>query len=397
MTRTIAIMGRLLDQHDGLGLYAQFLTRHLLQLDPESRYLIFLRTPKCQDMFREYPNAETHVLPAQGLFYWDQIVVARAARRLAVDLIFNPKFSLPLLSRRPCVFVQQGWDWYANPGNYQWWDNLYIRVMLPLYVWKAKRTLAISQSTVDALRRHTGLKLDNCVVTYAGIGPNFTAQRDSSALAEFRSRHALPERFILTVARAWHSGHNKPRAYPGGNLERLLRGYRSYRRQGGVLPLVVVGFRIEEYLRGQGLTDVDLADVRFTGFVPNSEMHLAYQSAEYFVLATMCESFGLPILEALTTGCPAIVPNTCASPEIAADAARLIDPLQEQDIAQALLEVGASDTLRARMRERGFGRARELGWSETARLTLKVFDEIVPRTLTPVVTRASASVSRSRR
>jgi glycosyltransferase involved in cell wall biosynthesis len=389
-TRTIGIMARLLDQHDGLGLYAQFLTRHLLELDPESRYVIFLRTPKCQDMFREYPNAEMHVLPARRLFYWDQIVVARAARRLAVDLIFNPKFSLPLLSRRPCVFVHQGFDWYTNPGNYQWWDNLYIRLMLPLYDWKAARTLAISQATVDALRRHTGRSLDNSVVSYASIGPNFTAQRDASALAAFRLRHTLPERFILTVARVWHSGHNKPRAYPGGNLERLVRGYRSYRRQGGELPLVVAGFRIEEYLRGRKFTDADLADVRFLGFVPNDEMHLPYQLAECFVLATMCESFGLPILEALTTGCPAIVPNTCASPEIAGGAARLIDPLQQEDIAQALLEVAGSETLRVAMRDRGFRRARELSWRETARMTLKVFDEIVPRTLKTPFTRATA-------
>ena len=372
-------MGRLLDQNDGMGVYSQYLTRHLLEIDSHTHYSILLRTPNRRDLFRDYANADVHVLPARSLLYWDQVVVARAARRLDVDLIFNPKFSVPFLTRRPTVFVHQGWDWYVNPKNYEWWDNIYIRLMLPLYDRKATRTLAISQATIDGMRRYAGLKLDDCVVSHAGIGPNFSAVRDEAALAQFRQKYALPERYVLTVARAHHGGHNKQRVYPGGNNERLLRGYRSYRRQGGTLPLVVVGNRIEEYLRSRGFTDTDLAGVRFAGFVPNIEMHLAYQGAECFVLATMCESFGIPILEALACGCPAIVPNTCASPEVAGGAARLIDPYAEEEIARALLEVTGSPELRARMRESGLRRAQELTWRETARLTLQVFDEIVPR------------------
>jgi glycosyltransferase involved in cell wall biosynthesis len=108
-------------------------------------------------------------------------------------------------------------------------------------------------------------------------------------------------------------------------------------------------------------------------------MHLAYQSAECFVLASLCESFGIKILEALASGCPAIVPSTCASPEIAGGAARLINPHDEEDITQALAEVTGSEELRRSMREKGLQRARGLTWRETARRTLAVFDEIIPR------------------
>jgi glycosyltransferase involved in cell wall biosynthesis len=215
-------------------------------------------------------------------------------------------------------------------------------------------------------------------VIYAGVGPNFNTQRDPPTLAQFRDEYRLPQRFILTVARTLHVGHKRMPYYPGGNNERLLRAYRRYRSEGGQLPLVVVGLRIEEYLRVHGFTDDDLADVIFTGFVPNDRIHLAYQLAECFVLATLCESFGIPILEALSCGCPAIVPNTCASPEIAGNAARLVDPRDEADIALALAEVSGSPELRAQMRERGLVRAQALTWRETARRTLAVFNEIVP-------------------
>src|SRR5262249_49472089 len=123
-----------------------------------------------------------------------------------------------------------------------------------------------------------------------------------------------------------------------------------------------------------------LADVTFVGFLPNDQVHLAYQAAECFVLATLCESFGITILEALATACPAIVPCTCASPEVAGGAARLVDPHNEDDIARALAEVTDSEELRQEMKEKGLRRAQELTWRETARRTLAVFEEVAPKT-----------------
>jgi len=376
--RTIAVMARLVDQKDGLGIYGQHLLRELLREDPDTRYIIMLDTPTCEQLFRDYSNAHVVVMPARSKLYWDQVRVPRAAREFQADLIFNPKFSLPLFTRRPCVFVQQGSDWYVNPQNYPWWDNLYIRLMLPLYSRKASRTLAISQTTLDDLANYTSIDVRDSVVSYAGIGTNFNLHRDPRALEEFRAEYHLPERFILTVARVLHGAQKHLREYPGGNNERLLRAYRRYRREGGDLPLAVVGNHVEEYLRARDFSDADLQDVVFLGFVPNQRLHLAYQLAECFVLATLCESFGIPIVEAFACGCPAIVPSTCSAPEIAGGAAFLIDPRDEADIARAFADVTGSEQLRQHLRELGVQRARTLTWKETARRTLAVFNEIVP-------------------
>ena len=369
-------MGRVLDQRDGLGLYCINLLRHMIALDPGSRYVIFLRTPRHAALFHDHANAETHVLPARSKLWWDQITVARAARRLDVDLIFNPKFSVPFLTRRPCAFVLQDADWYVNPHNYPWWDIIYIRSLLPLYCRKAKRLLVISESTLADLARHGVIHANKAKVTHAAVGANFTPLRDEVALRRFRSSYGLPESFIFTATRAYHTGHSHSPPYPGGNNERLLRAYQRYRQRGGRLPFVIAGHRVEEYLRTKGFTDADFAGVQFIGFIPNEQMHLAYQLAEFFVLAKLCESFGLPILEALATGCPAIVPKTCAAPEVAGGAARLIDPYDEEDIAQALLQVGGSAHARREMRERGLSRAQAFSWTATARRTLEVLNEM---------------------
>lgn len=377
--RTIGVMARVLDQlPDGLGLYCSNLLRHMIMLDRRSRYVIWLRSAAHRDLFREFPNAETHVLAARGKLLWDQAAVPAAARRFGVDLIFNPKFSIPLATRRPCAFVLQDSDWYVNPRSYPWYDNLYIRLALPLFCRKASRLLVISQFTLDSLVRHGVLRSKKAAVIHAAVGANFVPIRNEAALRAFRLQHHLPDSYILTATRAHHSGLANLPAYPGGNNERLVAAYRRYRERGGRLPLVVAGARIEEYLRARGFSEADLKDIRFLGFVPNTQMHLAYQAATFFVLTKLCDSFGLPILEAMASGCPAIVPKTCAGPEVASHAARLIDPYDEADICGALLELEGSPERRAQLRRLGPARAGGFTWAESARRTLAVLDELCP-------------------
>ncbi len=376
--RVVGVMGRVLGQRDGLGIYCMNLLRHMIALDERSRYVIWLRSQEQHELFTGFANTETQVLAAPNKLWWDQVAVPAAARRAGADLIFNPKFSIPFCTRRPCAFVLQDSDWYLNPGNYPWWDNLYIRLLLPLYCRKASRLLAISKFTLDSLVRHRVLRPEKAEVMGGAVAANFSPLRDEAALRQFSLRHGLPEAFILTAVRAYHTGLADSPEYPGGNSERLIRAYRRYRQQGGALALVVAGHRIEEYLRKRGFGDADLEGVRFLGFVPNGQMHLAYQAATFFVLSKLCDSFGLPILEALATGCPAIVPKTCAAPEVAGSAARLIDPYDEEDIARAMLEVGGSVEMRAELRQRGVVRAQAFTWTQTARRTLAVLDRISP-------------------
>jgi glycosyltransferase involved in cell wall biosynthesis len=377
--RTIGIMARAATQADGLGRYCEQVLRQLLILDPRSRYVIFLGNETACAPWREYANAAPHVIRSRTKLVWDQVLVPAAARQLGVSLLFNPKFSLPLLSRIPGIFVLQSCDWYVNPRNYPWWDNIYIRLMLPLYCRKASGLLAISQATVDELSRHMAIGPKPVGITYAGVGPEFTAQGDPQVQRRFREQYSLPDRFILTVARVLHTGHRGLPDYPGGNNERLLRAYRRYRQLAPQpLPLVVAGREIERYLRSRGFTDADLKEVHFIGFVPNAQLASAYQLADCFVLATLFESFGLPILEALASGCPAIVPATGAGPEVAGNAARLIDPHDEGDITAALLEVTGSRELRARMAHAGIARARLFSWQQAAERILAVFDELLP-------------------
>ncbi len=368
--RTICVMGRCIDSEDGIMVYAHNLLRAMAALDPASRYVILLRTPKHAHSFDGLPNVEIQVRPARVKTVWDQVVVPLAARRVRADIIFNPKFSLPLLTRRPGVFVLHGSDWYVNPRNYRWWDNLYIRLMMPLYCYKANHLLAISQRVVDDLVKYARIDAKKVTVTYAAPSAHFSPVTDHTRLREFALRYRLPEHFILTVARAYHTGHSHLPEYPGGNNENLVAGYRHYRANGGSLPFVVVGKDIERYLRNRGFRDGDLEGIHFTGFIPHGEINNIYSLAEFFILATLNESFCLPLVEAMASGCPAIVPSTGACPEVAGGAARLVDPRDAAAIGDAMTEFANSVQVRERMRAAGLERVRMFTWERTATLTL---------------------------
>jgi glycosyltransferase involved in cell wall biosynthesis len=374
-------MGRVLDQMDGLGVYSSNLLRHMLKKDTDSRYVILLRSAANAPIFDEFKNVETWVLPSRSKTWWDQVLVPMAARRAGADIIFNPKFSLPLFSRRAGVFVLHGSDWFVNPSNYMWWDNIYIRVMLPIFCRKASRLLSISDVAVRDLVKYARLDASKVSVSYAAPASHFVPSDDGASLREFAERYKLPDRFILTVGRVYHSGHDRLDEYPGGNNETLVRGYQRYRATGGTLPLVVAGKDIDKYLKTHGFSESDLADIYFTGFVPNTEIVKLYNLADFFVLATLYESFPLPLIEAMASGCPALVPRTGGCPDLGSTAARYVDPFDFNAIGTAMLEMEQSPERRAEMRLLGLERANLFSWTRTAEVTLQVLDDLAPRVM----------------
>jgi glycosyltransferase involved in cell wall biosynthesis len=376
--RKICVIGRVLYQDDGLGVYSYNLLKNMIELDQNSDYLILLRTEKCEYRLSGYKNVSYKVVPAKIKLVWDQVFVPLAARKYKADIIFNPKFSIPIFSNIPCVFVLQGSDWYINPGNYEWWDNIYIRLMLPTYSKKAKQLLAISQCVLNDLVKYAGVDRKKVTVTYAAPSPHFKPIADDTLLRQCANRYKLPQRFIFSVARTIHTGHGRHPEYPGGNVEGLLKGYRHFQSKGGTLPLVIAGKNIETYLKNRGLLGNHFNDIIFTGFVPHDEIVYLYNLAEFFILTTLYESFAFPIVEAMASGCPAIVPTTGACPEVADGAARLVNPLDPDEIGDAMMAVDRSPDLRAQMRSAGLKRAADFSWNRTARHTLKVFESVSP-------------------
>lgn len=374
--RTILVMGRMLSQPDGLAVYGENLLEAMVRLDPESVYHVAIRDGEIRSRFAAAPNVRITQIDAPSKILWDQVAIPALARRIGADLIFNPKFSVPLLTTIPSVFVLHAADWFVNPGNYEWWDNLYIRLALPTYAYKAGALTAISQTIVDELLRHTRIDAGKVTVTHAAPGPQFHPVSDPDRLESLREDYGLPRRFILSVVRVLHTGHAGEIFYAGGNARTLIRAWRRYRRDGGQLPLVIAGDAVDRRLESLGLapSDEEAEDVIFAGLVPHDRMPELYSQAEMFVLPTLYESFSLPLVEAMACGCPVIAPSTGACPEVAGGATLLVDPRDAAAMAAAMLSLDRDEARRRGLREAGLARAAEFSWDEIGRRTLRAFD-----------------------
>jgi glycosyltransferase involved in cell wall biosynthesis len=191
------------------------------------------------------------------------------------------------------------------------------------------------------------------------------------ARAHVAAKYGVTKPFVLFVSSLW----------PYKNCDGLLRAWAHARSALSDRQLVVIGpGRDEEYTASLHSLAAELgitADVRFLGGVPLTETVPFYRSADAFVYPSFNETFGLPILEAMATGCPVVTSNVTAMPETAGGAAMLSDPSDPASIAKAILE--ATGPARDRLREAGLRRAGEFTWSATAAATLDVYREVAER------------------
>jgi glycosyltransferase involved in cell wall biosynthesis len=193
----------------------------------------------------------------------------------------------------------------------------------------------------------------------------------SSDLREAASHYGLPDRYLLYVGTL----------HPRKNLARLVRAFgrmlAEWPPDAGEPPaLVLAGNRgwlydeIAAEVRTLGLE----GRVIFPGYVPREHLVPLLSGAAAFVFPSLFEGFGFPILEAMACGAPVVTSRASCLPEVAGDAAMLVDPHDESDLARAMARAVTDASLRADLIERGFVRAREFTWDRCARETLAVLE-----------------------
>lgn len=368
----VAVMIRAIDQDDGVGVYIQHLMDQLVEQGRDHHWYLYYRTEKFLGRYADEPNCTERLLSAPHKLLWDQAAVAYHARRDGADVVFNPKFSIPLLSRIPSVMVIHDANWYVYPEQYEPLDLAYIKLMLPRYLRKCSRLLAISDTVADELTNWIDYDRSKVTTTYACPAEHFRVV-DDSRVDGIRAKHGLPERFLLGVTRVWHTGLDNPTPYSGKNVETLIEAYGRARER---IPhhLVIAGEAVEEYLLQTGWEPEDLEGIVFTGFVPQEEIPTLYNAAEFFVLPSYYESFSFPLVEAFACGCPTIASADGAVPEVANGAALLADPHEIDDWVAAIVRLADDSELREELRRRGLRRRQDFSWERTGRQTLRALE-----------------------
>ena len=183
------------------------------------------------------------------------------------------------------------------------------------------------------------------------------------------------EKFHITKPYLLYVGTIEPRK----NLVRLIRAYTLLKREQGIEHQLVLaggrGWEADEIYRTAEHTD----GVVLTGYLSAAEKNALYQNAAVFVFPSLYEGFGIPPLEAMAFGCPVVCSNAASLPEVVGEAARLVDPLDERDIAQGIWDVLSDRAYAARLRAEGYRQAEKYSWDASAETLVGICAEVLEK------------------
>jgi glycosyltransferase involved in cell wall biosynthesis len=265
---------------------------------------------------------------------------------------------------RPLVVTVHDVAFLARPEVFPKAWRLMYRAGLRAAVRRAAALIAPSRHTAEDLVRRTRIQPDRVhVVPLAASVPESHAD-----VNEVLSRLKVRPPYILFV------GTLEPRK----NLVRLIRAYRRLAGRGAPHRLVLagpIGWQPQALLRE--LSYDAPGEVVMTGQVGLPELDALYRGADAFVYPSLYEGFGLPVIEAMARGVPAVVAASTSLPEVAGEAALPVDPLSLGGLADAMERVTTDPALAARLRAAGLERAARFSWDQTARLTLQVYKSVL--------------------
>lgn len=295
---------------------------------------------------------------------WEQAVQPAALR--GFDLHHALAFVTPLINPAPSVVTVYDLSFLHYPQVLSATRRLYLRLLTAHSCRRARRVIAISQSTARDVAASLGIAPDRIDVAACGYDQARFMPRDAAQVDAFRIREGLPERFWFFV------GTLEPRK----NLTTLLEAYAGLPATDR-LPLVIGGgkgwqyddiFAAHERL---GLRD----SVRFTGFVAADDLPLWYNAAETFIYPSVFEGFGLPVLEAMACGTPVIIADASSLPEVAGDTGQKVPPLDVAAWREALRRAAHDAAWREQACHRGLLQATLYNWKMTAQHTLKSYQQ----------------------
>lgn len=369
----IGINGRsLFRQQTGVQRYAAEVTSELCSLAGDDvRVTVFAGR---EGRGHEPPlPLQTSALPAGGPIkglVWEQAMLRRMARRSAIDVLFSPANVAPLAPPVPGVVTVHDLAFLLYPQFFSRSFAMYYRKVIPRIVRESAAIITDSESTRADLVALLDADPEKVVVIPLGASPAFRQRLSKAKLEAVRKKYGLPQNFFLSLSSL----------EPRKNLQRLVRAYQ-------VLPddiidetgLVIVGGGNRVFADpdiAAGLAQAKRGRVLAPGYVPAEDLPALYRLATALVFPSLYEGFGLPVIEAMASSTPVITSNRSSLPEVAGNAAVLVDPESIEELAAGMELIALDSGTRNLLIERGKKRASGFTWKRTATAVLRVLRNV---------------------
>ncbi len=370
---TICIDCRYANQRpSGIGELVENLAEHAPRLEPDLDFVL-LRHPQRIAPLSDAPNVHEIIVSSPANGPGTMWLLPRIVDLSGIDLFHAPANILPAGLRMKTLTTVHDLMWLTHPDWCR--TGLYGRIERAFYGHGMRRALkysdriaTVSQASLDAIAQYDRDAARKARVTLSGVSPQFApAERDERFLAAMGLGEAL--RYVLIV------GQNAPYKNHAGALRAFAEAFGDdetthlvlvQRRQAGRNTL-------GNLARELGIA----ARTHFLQTLERDQLVQLYSSAAALLHPSLCEGFGNPIAEAMACGCPVITSDLSAMPQVAAGAARLVDPHDTSDIAAALREVVDDSELAKAMRTKGLARAKKLSWQRFAADNIALYREIL--------------------
>jgi len=313
---------------------------------------------------------DCHISTAQRL-RWENWTLPRLARKDHVDILHVPAFAPAFRKSCPLIVTVHDIAGMLFLNQIGVLSAFYWGTWLPFVIKQADRIIAISGHTKMDLVKHLRIREEKIRVVSPSGHEGFSSAIPVTRITETKKSLGIKDRYFLFV------GTMEPRK----NLGRMLDAFKLFQKSRTDFQLVLVGsknFAYGQYVgslaRGNSL---GADSVIAPGFLEHEELNTLYAGAQGLLFPSLYEGFGIPILEAMASGCPVLTSNITSTPEVAGDAAILVDPYSVDAIAQGMLTLADNDFLRNDLRKRGFEQIKRFSWKKTAREVINVYKEIL--------------------
>ena len=355
-------MWRHFGERGGIAVYTEAVIRGLLARDPRSEYVVFV-SPGAEPQIAA-PNLRYVPVASSTKLLWDQHAVPAAAEREGIDIVFNPKLAVPLRGRFRTAFALHGMEQVVEARHFPWANRLYVRATLPRFCRHADAIFCPSETVKGEIAGRMQVPASRIHVTPYGLQPQFLRPIADADLARVRKRYALPDRYLLFVGGLT----------PLKNLPTMLRAMALLRER---IPhqLLLTGFSRWSTDSGMGAVQgLGLGDrVQNVGWIADEDQPAVYRLASALLLPSLYEGFGFPVVEAMACGCPVVTSTGGSLPEVAGDAALIVEAEDVEGLARAAQRLVEEPDLRARLVARGVQRAQTFRWEVVAARLHDVF------------------------
>lgn len=358
----------------GMDIVVLELIRSLQSIDNHNEYYIFIKSDEDSACLCETHNFHIVLIPACNYVIWEQLLLPYYANKYDVDILHCTSNTAPLFLSMPLIltlhdviFMEKTKEKNTS-SNYQKYGNLYRKWLVPKIISKCKKVITISEVEKANIIKTLRLKQESVTVVHNGVSKRFGIKPNPIEIQKVKENLGLTADYFLFL------GNVEPRK----NVKNTIIAFVTFAEKNPTIKLVITGLSpsfVEKILAVINKKEYGSQFV-ITDFVDDATLMALYAEAKVFLYPSLREGFGLPILEAMAFGVPVVTSNISAMPEVAGDAAFLVNPYSMAEITEAMTIAYQNESLRSKKILLGYDRPNVFTWTKTAVKVLEIYESV---------------------